>query len=258
MRDKLKDKNYFESYIYELDEMIALNNLNLEKGRIPDVRVIWVKMNTFNYQLNKVIALYSIGASFEQITQEFLQVINIFFMEAWVEKSTKVHLGANKYLDQYTVESHGKMLRMLSIGYLLNIEENIFKILVNKIDVDNISDNLFEFIIKARIPYRLQKREEDYDNDKSIILRVYEKLRKAIKAKHKSDSITLIEEYLKKDFNHKYSGFYNSHKSRANVYYGYWSFESVAIMSILGLDDRDLRDNKYYPKDIFDYHNPIS
>jgi hypothetical protein len=36
-------------------------------------------------------------------------------------------------------------------------------------------------------------------------------------------------------------------------YFGYWSFESAAIVAALGLDDSSFRDNEYYPKDLVDY-----
>lgn len=34
------------------------------------------------------------------------------------------------------------------------------------------------------------------------------------------------------------------------LYSGYWSFESGAVVKILGLDDNELEDVKYYPYDL--------
>jgi len=47
---------------------------------------------------------------------------------------------------------------------------------------------------------------------------------------------------------------YNSHKD-SDIYFGYWSFESAALVKLLGLDDSILRDNKYYPYDIAHFNN---
>lgn len=253
MRDKLKDREYFESYISELDEMVAMNKSNLDRGLIPEGRVNWVKMNTFNYQLNKAVAMYSSGYSLEEISEQLSSAISDFFADAWTDKTTKVHLKSGEYIDQYTIEPYGKMLRMLSMGYLLNLPEEIFSILIKKIDQDNICDDLFEFFISKRLNGRVTSCEENYDKEESVILKVYEKLRTSIQQGTSSEASKSVESFLKKDFNHKHSGFFNSHKSRANVYFGYWSFESAAIVAALGLDDSSFRDNEYYPKDLVDY-----
>jgi hypothetical protein len=126
MRDKIKDSNYFKSYIDELNEIIDFNISSLNKGSIPEGRILWVKMNTFKYQLNKTIAMYSSGYSFDRVSEQLISTINGFFIDAWVANSTKVHLGADSYLDQYTIDPYGKMLRMLSIGLLLNINVDFF------------------------------------------------------------------------------------------------------------------------------------
>ncbi len=35
-----------------------------------------------------------------------------------------------------------------------------------------------------------------------------------------------------------------------NLICGYWSFETAAIVKILGLDDTSLKDNNHYPYDL--------
>lgn len=52
---------------------------------------------------------------------------------------------------------------LIVVAYLLEIPDNEFHILIDILDRDNISDNLYEFIIKARCPDRKQKRPEEYD-----------------------------------------------------------------------------------------------
>lgn len=258
MRDLLKDKNYFETYIMELEEMIASNEKSLEEGRIKGDRVPWASMMTFTYKLNKCIAQYSMGSSIDIMKESFNVALRSFKNnEGWIKKVTKVNVSEGIYIDQYMVEPYGKLLRMLSIGYLLNLPKDDFNILVDQIDSDNISDNIYEFIIHAKIDNRKVEREENYDEEKSIILKSYKNIRDAISLKEKNTAENLIKDYLKKDFNHKHSGFYNSHKSRANVYFGYWSFESAAIVIIMDLDDSSFRNNKYYPKDLVDYYRSL-
>ncbi|MBK8927229.1 MAG: DUF1911 domain-containing protein [Crocinitomicaceae bacterium] len=77
----------------------------------------------------------------------------------------------------------------------------------------------------------------------------------AIEETDKSKSESLIKEFITKDWykNHKDAGWYDSHKSKHNTYFGYWSFETAAIVVIKGLDDSSFRDCQYYPKDLVDY-----
>ncbi|MDR0574163.1 MAG: DUF1911 domain-containing protein [Tannerella sp.] len=49
---------------------------------------------------------------------------------------------------------------------------------------------------------------------------------------------------------HSDTGWYNDHKNGGNLHYGYWSFESGALVKILGLDDSSLKDMQYYPYDM--------
>ncbi len=43
----------------------------------------------------------------------------------------------------------------------------------------------------------------------------------------------------------------NAHKEPG--YVGYWSFETAAIVKILGLDDTSLKGNNHYPYDLAHY-----
>lgn len=44
------------------------------------------------------------------------------------------------------------------------------------------------------------------------------------------------------------AGWYDTHKSKENIYNGYWSFETAAIVKILGLDAEKLAGVEYYRK----------
>ncbi|KXY58127.1 hypothetical protein AT278_02010 [Bacillus cereus] len=48
---------------------------------------------------------------------------------------------------------------------------------------------------------------------------------------------------------------YDAHenKNKNDIYSGYWSFESGAIVKILKLDDSNLKDTSYYPYDMVHY-----
>lgn len=47
--------------------------------------------------------------------------------------------------------------------------------------------------------------------------------------------------------NHVNDALYDNHKSDADTYRGYWSFETAAIAISLGMSDDDFRGVEYYP-----------
>ncbi|WP_189328074.1 PoNe immunity protein domain-containing protein [Flavobacterium sp. LM4] len=255
MRDKLKDKNYFESLINSRYKSMdkSLNMLN--DGLIKDDRILSVK-KMMTYDCLQIIgAKYSIGAASSQELKNDISNGIQLLNEAIVDNKGKIDAGNKIFLDQYYVHIHQEILQYLSLAYLLDIPETDFNVLVNIIDRDNISDDLYEFIIKARFPDRKQKRAEEYDTDKSVILKVYDKLRKATKQSDKNEAAKLVKFFLEKSFYHKDMNSYNSHKSKANIYSGYWSFEAAAVVKILSLDDSSFANNQYYPKDLVHFNN---
>lgn len=46
---------------------------------------------------------------------------------------------------------------------------------------------------------------------------------------------------------------YESHKSKQNIYYGYWSVEAGAFAKIFQIDDSDMKKVSYYPYDLVHY-----
>ena len=67
---------------------------------------------------------------------------------------------------------------------------------------------------------------------------------------YEENKIELLKKYLNNDWYNEDCGCYEAHKSKQNIYYGYWSFEAGAIAKILKINDTQLRDTQYYPYDI--------
>ena len=246
MRDTFKDKEYFTKFISE--NIISLNqSLSfLTNGKVHPNRINHFEYHTLEIILKILIAKYSCGFPINKLNDDYDKILD-FLPKVFHQNVTKIKDKGGICKDQYRVEPHGVMLRLLSLGYLLNVSEQKFNKLVETIDRDNISDNLYEFIIKAKFPNRSKRRPEEYDENHSVILKVYKNLRLAIKEQDKDIASQLILDFLKKDFNHRHSGFYNSHKK--DFFYGYWSFESVVIVKILDLDKNVFKNNKYFPTD---------
>lgn len=69
---------------------------------------------------------------------------------------------------------------------------------------------------------------------------------------NKGKAVERLQQYLKKEWykGHSDCGWYNDHKSKWGVHFGYWSFESGALVKKLGLDDSILKEQQYYPYDM--------
>ena len=258
MRDKLKNPTYFNKFIVETESIISKSRQRFIDNKIPLHRLSWHKYNLMNHRFSIVIAKFSEGIEVSDIKREFEELINDISPAAWPSDISKVRINPNELADQYMVEPHNKMLSLLSLAFLLRVDSKLLLLLSNIIDHDNISDNLYEFILKAEFSDRKRKRPEEYDPKHSVILKVYRNMRLAIEQTDKTEAQKLIKHFLEKDFYHKHSGFYNLHKEKFDLYYGYWSFEAAAITCIMDLDDSSYRDNQYYPKDLVDFYRSTS
>ncbi|WP_435353258.1 PoNe immunity protein domain-containing protein [Emticicia sp. SJ17W-69] len=248
MRDKIKNKDYFNCNI-ELHSNLIQRGLNLLKGgKVVETQIPRFKKGIFDNYFFILICSYSIGHDKETIKRNLLNAID-YLKDSWSSEIVLLN-NQGKIYNQYA-ENYDEMLWMLSLGYLLNIDEKDFKKLVDVIDRDNVKDFLFEFIIRAKLKDREIIVEESYQVFFGIP-NVFEKLRQAINESNKKNAEKLAKDFITKDWykKHKDSGWYNSHKSKHDSYFGYWSFETAAIVKIMNLNDSEFGDNQYYPKDL--------
>ncbi len=253
MRDTIKPRSYYEQEIANRESSEIRRLDKIKKGLIRPDRIQAVKVDMAKNQLYLSISKYSIGLPLKDLIPNFnksLSYIKEHWAGYWKLKDTN-----GKEYDQYILSAYDEMLWMLSLGYLLNFPDESFSKLVEVIDRDNVKDYLFEFIIRAKLPERKPIKDESY-LEYFGVPKVFEKLRQAITASDKGKSQELIKIFLEKEWyhNHKEAGWYNSHKSKHNTYFGYWSFEAAAVTCIMDLDDSSYRDNEYYPKDLVDYY----
>ncbi|HEY8934011.1 MAG TPA: PoNe immunity protein domain-containing protein [Cyclobacteriaceae bacterium] len=248
LRDQIRDKNFFEKIISEkeLSNQVWLakcNNHEVKEDRIP-----FVKRNLSWTYLTIMVAKYSAGYSLENLIPDWKEGVKLIH-ESWDGFWKLKHGNPSIEYNQYILSAYDEMLWMLSLGYLLNVPDEDFKKLVEVIDRDKVKDKLYEFIISAKLKDRHPILEEGY-HDFFGVPETFSKLREAIQEPDKTKASKLIHDFLKKDWykNHKDAGWYDSHKSKHDTYFGYWSFESAAVVKIMGLDDNSFRDNQYYPK----------
>lgn len=220
MRDKLKNLDYFRSFIEEETETIDFFINKLESGELDEDRIIPVKTEIQNTQLGILIAKYSMGAAIDELKYLFAGI-------------------SNEWDAVYSTANYNKKIKMLSLMVLLNVDikEEMVTLLKNEKE----QDWLIGFLL-------------NYLTGKSIYLECDLLFPEGLSVLKEStiseDKVGCIKKYLEKHWYNKDCGCYEAHKSKENVYYGYWSFEAGAIAKILGIDDSLLKDVKYYPYDL--------
>ena len=176
------------------------------------------------YQI--LISKYSAGYPVLELIPDYLQGVQ-FMKKGWNSDAGYV-----------------TMLWYLSIGVMLECHKELqqLSILLRELSV---KDKLFSFLVN---------NTQDYASEKLLWTTPYAGLIEVIElAKtNKEKAVERLQNYLKKEWykGHSDCGWYNDHKSKWGVHFGYWSFESGALVKILGLDDSSLQGLPYYPYDM--------
>lgn len=251
MRDRIKDKDYFDERINNLYGSCNKYLAWIANGEIVKERINSVKQTTVWNYIQIVSCKYSANYPIVDLRPDLFKAID-FCYESW-DGFWKVYYKG-KYLNQLTLDAYDQMLWMLSLGYLLDISNDFFQKLVAVIDRYQVKDFLFEFIIRAKIKDRQSITEESYQRFFGIP-DTFSTLRQAITENDKQKAEALVKQFITKEWykKHKDAGWRNSHKSIHDTYSGYWCFEAAAIVKIMELDDSSFRDSQYYPKDLVNF-----
>lgn len=250
VRDRLKDKTYFEAYLSKLEFLDERTEAKLANNEIRADRVVPVVMGLIGSLVDRMTAKYSLGVPVIEMLEEYHQAVE-WIHDYW-PGNKKLTGKRREVLNQYPLGGYDTILWMLSIGYLFDVPDEQFQKLVSVIDQDEVKDKLYEFVIAAKMPSRPKLEQESYKYG----FKLFGKLREAVDAEDNAKAKALVKAFLEKDWlkEHKSLDWHVSHKNPHDVYSGNWSFEAAAITCIKGLDDSSYRDQQYYPKDLVNYY----
>lgn len=180
------------------------------------------------------IANYTVGSEKEAVEQAFQEAISAFIDGfKW--------LGFERGYGQYD-----QMLWMVSLSTLCDVSEDDFKAVTDVLKRDGANDKLLSFLIKS-------KRSDWEDSSAAVIQQSPYAIAGQIAGEtDEAKGIDAIKNYLQNDW---YKGnddapWYDSHNNkRVDSYFGYWAWETAAIVKIKGWNDEKLKDVKYYPYD---------
>ena len=181
-------------------------------------------MKIHDLKVGILIARYSKGDELSLLEEEYLKLV-----DDWEEV--------------WDPEYYNKALRMISLAALFEIDKIHVKRMKDMLRKSDVHDWVFDFILNS-----LDDEQTDI-SEKLLFPKYLSTLQKVVLEENK---IELLKKYLSKWYNGD-CGCYGAHKSKQNIYYGYWSFEAGAIAKILNLDDSSLKNAKYYPYDLVHY-----
>ncbi|ATA92410.1 hypothetical protein CGC56_09720 [Capnocytophaga canimorsus] len=230
LRDKLKDEKYFKEYILLTEKRKSNYIQRIKELENPEQGYINSAITLDLFGRNLFLAKYSCGYSIDELKTEFTEVLKWFFIA-------------------YNSESfYVQMVWMLSIGTMLDIDENTFEKLKGLVEKDNPNDFLVDFLLSSKTDWQMKNTTFKFPEPYAALKEVID----LANDNQKEKATQRLKKYLDKEWykGHSDTGWYNSHKSKHNIYTGYWSFESGALVKILGLDDTLLKDQKYYPYDM--------
>ena len=223
MRDKLKfkDEEYFNAYIEKEKAYILDFQKDLKNGKVVERQINSVKGKIVYEKTELIIGKYSRGDDLAPMKEEYSEVFK-------------------EWLPLFSAESYNVLLRMISLGILFGIDDELLDKASELTAQAEFKDWLISFLLQGR------KDSEKISTDKFLFKKKYlPPLKSFVENKNMED----MKLYLSKWYNTN-CGYYGAHKSTEKLYCGYWSFEAGAVAKILGIDDEQIKDAKYYPYDL--------
>lgn len=224
MRDRLKSKEFFEQELADQKERIRKFEEvfeSLDPSNISGIENGRLIISDFYRDYFKMA--YSAGWEIDEIIPFYVEYLR-YYKDVCSD-----------------IDSLYDLIDIYAIGVLLYDKKDLFEGYLDEIAGRFPSKaglvNCLLSYIKDR-PYQPAKSIFAYFND-------------LMNGEKKED---ILKDAMKKWYRkHKSAYWYDMHKSKANVYYGYWSYEIAALVKILNADDSGFRDHDYYPRDLVRY-----
>lgn len=230
MRDALMNEQYFSEYIQEETQRLDKFASKLQNNEVREDRIYSVRKKVDAIKFGLLVAKYSYGEDVGKLESEFIELLNDMPLY-WDENSS--------YVD---------MLWMMSMAVLFDVSKEQFCVLSDLVEKYNRNDAVLKFLTNYKVHGVVGEIEGHFSFGFP-----YDKLAGIVE--DKKNCTDWLKEYLQKYWyiGHKDMGWYDIHKAKEKLYYGYWSFEAGAIAKILNIDDDGLKNIRYYPYDLVHY-----
>lgn len=200
---------------------------------------------------------YTAGESIYLLSPMLDRIVSTLEVSTKFWQQNKAELNEIGYytspMPWFYTEYYLKTLHLIALCYLLQREDLLPRLL--NVILANAEDGLEpDSTIEDFFYYRFKDRPDPgyvQMNDHAVLIS------DAIREKDKAEKLDILSAYLK-DWYREMVGMsdleYQSHLDpEQNGYCGYWAFEAAAIAYLDDLDDTELRQSPYYPKDMVDW-----
>ena len=249
MRDKLiNDKNYYDRFLRTKESLIEQSIDRINSNSIPKDNISNVWHRIFFKKLECLIAKYGRGDSLNELKIELDKLYNHIEIE-WQNDAVKFKMGRpQKILDQYWLNSYCYMVWLLSLSILLGLRKERITQITSLIETANINDELILYLLSCL-------NEKNYENQKEVTYPLFKKLMKNGLEHIESKKIkNYLGSWHKNTKLFTWHNYINSAKDK-EYYFGYWSFESAAIVALNELDDGAFKEHSNYPNELVEYYN---
>ena len=239
VRDKFKDKKYFENILsVKLDEIDDNEKYILEEKRKNGgiVRPFLYWCSAVDH-IRAIEISYSMGEDIGKLRKLYISSLDNYI------------LGAN-----FKNPTYADDLDRISLGILIDIDNTDFNRLADYIqrmdEQAKPSDWTPDLLLWFMLNSRLKEDEKQTYADKLAFPKLYKGLFRLTQISDAQEAKKALEDYIEKWYNlNKDAPWYNNHLKK-NCYRGYWAWEVAAVAKIMHIDDSDLKDNPYYPYDM--------
>lgn len=231
------------------DEIVQCEDA-LQKGfqlyKEDNVSVILsCREDIISYYIELVFAKYSAGFPISLIREDYIGALNemsIVFNEKTVDS-----FSDDDSEPYYSTDDYWEILQIVALGILLDVSEKEANQIIYIRDKVSTPDIILDFLCSY-----FDKRKYGYEQS---IGNKYNGLAKVIQECTTNNASSIMKEYLNKLWfkDYKRQGFVTTHNCNFDIHYGYWSFESGAIMKILKADDSILKGQQFYPYDMVNW-----
>lgn len=230
LRDKLFTE---EQYIKQLAKYYCriekLNSMIEQSEKEGDEISPDLYGRLFDCRVYTIVTMYSMGENLEFIKSNYISTINVL-EKCWTPYGYYV-----------------QMLWLLSIGIMLEYDNNVIHKLRVLIDMKEVKDRVYDVLLNYCFPERKEMADCVFDAMPYRAILEVSDLAKT----NKTQATKRLEKYLKREWyrGHSDCAWRDDHKYGL-IHDGYWCFESGALVKVLGLDDSSLKGLPYYPYDM--------
>lgn len=236
MRDFSKDETYWAEYLKTQEQRIARFSVPAGTGSGAAHR----QEHLFNLRVDKVYACYSSGAPVSELVREYALALDIA-----LALPTLIYGRLTWLLEMAVLLDRN----MISTGQCALLREKVDAgMRLNGLDhLGSCIDDLWVGVLEGYLSNSpAAGKRVLFPGNEAFAALVTE-----VQQAPAPEAEKLIRDHMKVWYKlHRDYAWYDSHKSRHNIYAGYWAFDCAALAKIRGLSGAALQGIRFFPADL--------